>query len=119
MSAALRRRSNRTGAVTAATSAPCQMKWNSAHPSAWAAGRCRRSLVLIFTSRRVPVGVEQLADFGDFLGGRPLTGERLEDELRRGSAEGAVYEISDELALRLLLAEPCLVDVRPIGLVPP
>src|SRR3972149_12146756 len=98
-------------------SAPCHAKCSSAQPTACATGWCRRSLAIIFASRGLPARLEQLADFGELVGRGAPGRQGLHDELRGGAAEGAIEQIANELALGLLLAQPCLVDVRPVGLV--
>src|SRR4051794_1147384 len=75
-----------------------------------------------FTSIRIAGGVasvaprfDQPADLREFLRGRPLGRERLEDELRRGSAEGTVDQVADQLTLGLLLGQLRLVDMGSIA----
>src|SRR5687768_3032253 len=78
-----------------------------------------RSIVSIAVIASLPAvaAVNQFANLGQFFGRRAFGGKRLHHQLRRGSAERPVHQIADELTLRLLLRQPRMVDVGPVGLV--
>ena len=50
---------------------------------------------------------------------RAPRGQRLHHELGRGAAKRAIEQVADELALRLLLGQPRLIDVGAIAVVAP
>src|SRR5689334_3672646 len=99
-------------------SAPCQMKCRSAQPIACASGWCSSGSIAVIALLLLGAGaVQDLPDFTEFVGRRPLGGQRLQHQLRRRPAEGAFDQVADQLTLRLLLAQAGAVDVRAIALV--
>src|SRR6476469_9522342 len=140
MSDALRRRKASTTAVNMPRTAPCQTNCSSAHPMACAIGwRMKSSIVVIVLLLRfvgaapgrvgslvrmkigmtssLPAPLEQPPDLTQLLRRRSPGRESLHHELGRGTAESAIQEVADQLALRLPFGHPCLIDMGAVGVV--
>src|SRR5829696_6586641 len=115
MSAALFRSARNAIAVSRPIRVPCQMKCSSAQPTAWTAGSFSKVSIPLITHLPAVAAVDQVPDLRQLLRRGAPGRQRLHDQLRCRSAEGTVHEIAHELPLRLLLAEPRVIDVRPIG----
>src|SRR3954468_22450202 len=114
------RRPTSSRPVMPATSVPCQMKCSNAQPIAWAPGsRKSCSIALITDLPSITAGFDQLPYLAELLLGRPPGGQRLHHELRSGAAKCSIEQVADELALRLLLSEPRLIDVGSFAVVAP
>src|SRR5262245_56046189 len=112
-------------------SVPCQTKWRSAQATACAAGCCSNGSITLMSplpvlprlgasgrGRSVSAGaVDQPAYLAQLVGARAAGRERLHHQLRRRPPERAIQQIADELPLRLVLAEPRAIHVRPIPFV--
>src|SRR6185295_12014963 len=125
MSDSLRRRKASTTAVNTPRTAPCQTNCSSAHPMACAIGWRMKSSIMVIVllllrfvavapgrvaslvrmeigmPSSLPAALEQPADFTQFFGRRSPRREGLHHQLGRRTAEGAIQEVADQLALRL------------------